>query len=115
MGDEMANMQARPDVTAALAEPAFASLVRAGAPLVAAAGDPARVIFANAAALALFGAYDCASLSRQIFASDESGARRLAQLSRSILPGAAARLERLRFAFGAAPETVTILCRRTAG
>ena len=115
MGDEMANMQARPDVIAALAEPAFASLARAGAPLVVASGDPARVIFANAAALALFGVADCASLTRRIFVSDDSGALRLAQLSRSIMPGAAARLERLMFTFGAAPESMTLLCRRTLG
>ena len=52
----------RADVAAALAEPAVASLARAGAPIVVAEGAPPRVIHASAAALALFGVDDAAEL-----------------------------------------------------
>lgn len=115
MGDEIANRQPRADVAAALAEPAFASLARAGAPIVVAEGEPARVVHANATALALFAVADCQELTVRLFASDEPGARRLAHLARVILPGAAARLERLSLRFDLLPETVTFLCRRTPG
>ncbi len=115
MVDEIANRQPRADVAAALAEPAFASLARAGAPVVVAEGEPARVVHANAAALALFAVADCGALAERLFASDEPGARRLAHLARVILPGAAARLERLSLRFDLLPETVTFLCRRTPG
>ncbi|WP_294536956.1 PAS domain-containing sensor histidine kinase [uncultured Rhodoblastus sp.] len=115
MVDETANRPPRPDVTAALAEPTFASLARAGAPIVVADGDPARVIYANGAALALFAAAGCEDLSHRLFASDEPGALRLAHLARIVLPGAAARLERLSLRFDLLSETVTFLCRRTPG
>ena len=108
------------DLAAALAEPAFASLARAGAPVVVAEGDPgqgvpAQVVHASASALALFAVADRDELSRRLFASDEPGAQRLAHLARVILPGAAARLERLSLRFDSLPETVTFLCRRTPG
>ncbi len=115
MVDEIANMQARPDVTAALAETAFASLARAGAPVVVAEGDPARVIHANRAALALFAVADCEGLTHRLFGSEDAAARRLSHLAQYILPGAAARLERISLRFDGLPETVTILCRRTPG
>jgi PAS domain S-box-containing protein len=115
MVDEIANGRTRPDVTAALAEPAFASLARAGAPLVVAEGEAARVIYANGAALSLFAAADCDDLSHRLFGSDEPAALRLAHLARLLLPGAAARLERLSLRFDLQPETVTFLCRRTPG
>jgi PAS domain S-box-containing protein len=120
MVDETTNRQGRSDVAAhivaaALLEPAFASLARAGAPVVVAEGDPARVIHANGAALALFAVADCDGLTHRLFASDEPAARRLAHLAQAILPGAAARLERLSLRFDLLPETVTFLCRRTAG
>ncbi len=104
----------RADVAAALAEPAVASLARAGAPVVVAEGAPARVIHASAAALALFGAGEAADLTFPLFGADSSGARRLAQLASDILPGAAARLERIPLG-GASPGAATFLCRRTAG
>ena len=115
MVDDTANGQGRSDVAAALMEPAFASLARAGAPVVIAQGDPARVVHANSAALALFAVADCDGLTRRLFVSDEPAARRLADLAQNILPGAAARLERLSLRFDALPETVTFLCRRTPG
>src|SRR5208282_5235007 len=115
MVDEIANNWTRPDVEAALAEPAFASLARAGAPIAVAEGEPARVVHANDAALALFAVADCDGLTQRLFGSDEPAARRLAHLARTILPGAAARLERLTLGFDPPPETVTFLCRRTPG
>jgi PAS domain S-box-containing protein len=115
MVDEIANRRTRADVTAALAEPAFASLARAGAPLVVADGEATRVIYANGAALSLFAAADCDDLSHRLFHSDEPAALPLAHLARLLLPGAAARLERLSLRFDLLPETVTFLCRRTPG
>ncbi len=105
----------RADVAAALAEPAVASLARAGAPVVVAEGAPPRVIHASAAALDLFGVGDAADLTLPLFGADSSGARRLAQLASDILPGAAARLERVPLGCAASPGAVTFLCRRTAG
>ena len=104
----------RADVAAALAEPAVASLARAGAPVVVAEGAPPRVIHASAAALALFGAGDAADLTHLLFGADSPGARRLAELASDIRPGAAGRLERV-LLDGAARGAVTFLCRRTAG
>src|SRR5208282_1290919 len=115
MVDEIANNWTRPDVEAALAEPAFASLARAGAPIAVAEGEPARVVHANDAALAFFAVADCNGLTQRLFGSDEPAARRLTHLARTILPGAAARLERLTLGFDLPPETVTFLCRRTPG
>ncbi|WP_298355413.1 histidine kinase dimerization/phospho-acceptor domain-containing protein [Rhodoblastus sp.] len=105
---------ARADVAAALAEPAVASLARAGAPVIVAEGAPPRVIHASAAALALFGAGDAAGLTDPLFAADSPGSRRLAELASNIRPGAAARLERLSLD-GASRGAVTFLCRRTTG
>ena len=115
MADERAKKQ-RDDVAAALAEPALASLVRAGAPVIVAEGDPPRVIDANGAALALLSARDAEELTSLLFDADAPGARRLAELARVIPPGAPARLERVRLdhkALGGA--AATLLCRRTAG
>lgn len=104
----------RADIRAALAEPSFASLARSGAPIVVAQGDPVRVVFANSSAMALFQTHDAQELTRRLFPEEAEGADlRLRELSRSILPDAAARLERLTFTFGATREVVTILCRRT--
>ncbi len=112
---ERENGDIRADVAAALAEPAVASLARAGAPIIVAEGAPPRVIHANAPALALLGAGRAADLTLPVFGADAPGARRLAQLAADILPGAAARLERIPFGGGVLPGAVTFLCRRTAG
>ncbi len=103
----------RQDIEAALADPALASLRLSGAPVVVVASDPGRVVFATEPAKALFGG-DAAFLTRRLLHGGEPGALRLAALSRSLLPGAAPRLERLRFFFGPVAETVTVLCRRVA-
>jgi PAS domain S-box-containing protein len=105
----------RPDVAAALAEPAVASLARAGAPIIVAECAPPRVIHANASALALFDAVGTADLTAPLFGADAPGARRLAQLAADMLPAAAARLERIAFGGAVLPGAVTFLCRRTAG
>ncbi|HMN72118.1 MAG TPA: histidine kinase dimerization/phospho-acceptor domain-containing protein [Rhodoblastus sp.] len=102
---------AKHHVEAALADPALASLRLAGAPVLAIAGAPGRVVYANAAAQSLF-AGDLAALGRRLLLGAEPGARRIVALSRSLLPGAAPRLERLRFFFGPMADTVTVLCRR---
>ncbi len=115
MADETSNRRDRPDVAAALMEPAFASLSRAGAPIVVAEGEPPLVVHANAAALSLFDVADGEDLTQRLFVSEEPGARRLTHLAQTILPGAAARLERLHLRFARFPENVTFLCRRTSG
>ena len=114
MADEIANKRPRADVEAALAEPALASLARAGAPVVVAEGDPLHVIHANESALSLFGAADCDALTRRLFDPGLPGGRALADLARRLQPGAPARLERLSFSGEAFPGAVTLLCRRTA-
>lgn len=126
MAEEIANSQDRREapeaVAEALAAPAFASRARAGAPVVVAAYDPLRVVHANAAALALFGAPDRAGLTHVLFGS-ETG--RLTRLALGLPAGGAARLERLGpdegFLSGAVTlgavtsGAVTWLCRRTGG
>jgi PAS domain S-box-containing protein len=97
------------------ADRAFASLARAGAPIVAAEGAPMRVVFANAAALTLFGATECDSLTRLLFDDGNASANPLSALAQSLSPGGAPRIERLRLPAGSATEAVTFLCRRTRG
>jgi PAS domain S-box-containing protein len=101
----------RADIAAALADPAVASLLRAGAPVIVALGEPPRAVHANAEALALFGAAGLPALSARLFGADDSAARRLCELSGALPPGGPARIERL--APGGAP--LTLLCRRMAG
>jgi PAS domain S-box-containing protein len=128
MVDENANGESSPELQEALqtallaasqealnevlADPAIASMARAGAPIAAAAGSPAQVIYANPAALALFGVADCAGLTGLLF-SPEAG--RLSHVVQTLTPGAAPRLERVRLPDDAPTETVTLLCRRTSG
>ena len=99
---------------AALSEPPFASLIEAGGALLVAAGQPARVLFANEGAKALFGASEEA-ITRRLFDAPDPGARRVAELSRSLVPGAGARLEKLRFYSGLRAQMLTVFCRRTIG
>jgi PAS domain S-box-containing protein len=103
------------EAEAVLASPPFAPLAASGAPLLLAAGAPPRIIAATEATLALFGAASPEALNARVFDSAEPGARRLAELARTLLPGAAPRLERLRFFFGPIAEQVTVLCQRIAG
>ena len=102
-----------PDIAAALAEPALAAALAGGAAVLLAAGVPAKVVFANAAMLGLFGARDVEALTNRLFAAADPGARRLVELSRILPAGAPPRLERLRFYFGRRAETLTLMCRRT--
>ncbi len=97
-----------------LSEPPFGALLESGAPLLVAAGQPAHVVFANEAACALFGA-DAQAIATRLFEGRDPGARRIAELSRSLTPGAGARLEKLRFYAGPRAQMLTVLCRRTLG
>ena len=95
------------------ADPAFSALDASGAPILAASGDPLRIVYCNKAARAAFGD-DPEALSRRLFFSDAPGPRRLAELVQSIRHGAALRLERLCLDINGAPRTMTILCRALA-
>jgi PAS domain S-box-containing protein len=77
-------------------------------------GRAGRVIFASEPMLALFRAADLDQLSARLFESADPGARRLAELSRSLPDESGPRLERLRFFFGPLVESVTFLCRKYA-
>ena len=93
--------------TAALiaADPAFTSLEASGAPILAVMGTPPRVVYANAAATAMFGADPAARLLT-------GGERGLAAAIDRLRGSGAPRLERLSIDLGAGVQTITILCRR---
>ena len=93
--------------TAALiaADPAFTSLEASGAPILAVMGTPPRVVYANAAASAVFGADPAARLL-------SGGERGLAAAIDRLRGSGAPRLERLSIDIGAGVQTITILCRR---
>jgi signal transduction histidine kinase len=92
--------------TAALiaADPAFTSLEVSGAPILAVMGTPPRVVYANAAAMAVFGADPAARLL--------TGEHGLAAALDRLRGSAAPRLERLSIDLGSGVQTITILCRR---
>ena len=93
--------------TAALiaADPAFTSLEASGAPILAVMGTPPRVVYANAAAAAVFGTDPAARLLT-------GGERGLAAAIDRLRGSGAPRLERLSIDIGAGVQTITILCRR---
>ena len=93
--------------TAALiaADPAFTSLEASGAPILAVMGTPPRVVYANAAATAVFGVDPAARLLT-------GGERGLAAAIDRLRGSGAPRLERLSIDLGAGVQTITILCRR---
>ena len=93
--------------TAALiaADPAFTSLEASGAPILAVMGMPPRVVYANAAAAAVFGTDPAAQLLT-------GGERGLAAAIDRLRGSGAPRLERLSIDLGAGVQTITILCRR---
>ncbi|MGJ0510371.1 MAG: ATP-binding protein [Methylocystis sp.] len=95
------------------ADPAFSALDASGAPILAASGDPLRIVHLNEAASRLFGS-DRAALAVRLFESAGAGAPRLAMLVESLRQGAALRLERLSLDLAEGPRTVTILCRQLA-
>ncbi len=96
------------------ADPAFSALDSSGAPIIAASGDPLKIVYLNASARAVFGE-DAEALGARLFRGSEPGARRLSELVELVRHGAALRLERLRFDLADAPQTITILCRKLAG
>jgi PAS domain S-box-containing protein len=77
-------------------------------------GRGGRVLFASEQMLALFRATDLETISARLFETSDPGAKRLAELSRSLPTESGPRLERLRFFFGPVVETVTFLCRKYA-
>lgn len=95
------------------ADAAFSALDASGAPVVAAAGESLNIVYLNASARAVFGD-DAELLGARLFRGEEPGAKRLAEIVESVRHGAALRLERLRFEFGDAPQTITVLCRKLA-
>ena len=103
------------DVASALAEPSIASLRTSGAPVIVASGAPFHVVWGNDAACALFGVADSGALTQRLAGAADPGARRLVELARSLLPGAASRLERLRFFLDGHSQVLTFMCRRMAG
>ncbi len=96
--------------TAALiaADPAFTSLEASGAPILAVIGTPPCVVYANAAATAVFGP-DPATL---LLADGPTGERGLTAALDRLRGSAAPRLERLSIDLGSGVQTITILCRR---
>ena len=93
------------------ADPAFTALEASGAPIVAFVGEEPRIVYANAAAAAVFGAPPDARL---VLAPD-GGGERLQRLMEQLRKSAAPRLERLPLAFADETRCVTVLCRRLTG
>ena len=86
---------------------------RNGAPLLAVAtGEAPRLVMASFAFFSLFDVSGSEALSRRLLGSRDPGARRLADLFRSLPMESAPRLERLRFTIGPTSEVITFLCRR---
>ena len=95
-----------------LAEPPFASLKSQGLPLIVGQGAPFRLVWANAAALDLFGAKDEAALNGRLTQANDPGVKRLRDLSGLLSPGATPRLERLRLFKDGQARNFTFLCQR---
>ena len=92
------------------ADPVFSALDASGAPIMVASGSPLRIDFLNDSARAVFGE-DAAALGERLFHDDEPSARRLAELVGELSGDHGLRLERLRFRFARAAQTITFLCR----
>ena len=92
----------------------FAERLDRGAPLIVAAGRPARVEFATPAALALFGVETLGALDAVALAAQSPGARRLRHLVEALAPGGPPRMESLRFYAGRLPLPVGLMCARIA-
>jgi len=107
----MSPVSSHSDVDAALAHPAVLPLANAGFPIILVGGEPATARWANAAALALFGAPDLEALSARALGAADPGAKRLKQVFSSLAPGPP-RLERLRFFLNETPEILTWRCQR---
>jgi PAS domain S-box-containing protein len=102
------------DIAELLAQSPFAGHLHGGAPLLIAAGQPARVVFANEAAQATFRTLSLAQFNAVAIAGTSPGARRLRQLASALTAGAPPRLERLRFFVGRLPLELSMLCAGVA-
>ena len=98
------------EIAALLAGSPFGERLTRGAATIVVAGRPPRVLFANPAALALFGAADQAALEAQLFSAASPGARRLAGLAEAA--AGPPRVESLRFWVGRRPLPLALLCGR---
>ena len=104
-------MTAPDEIVTLLAGSPFADRLARGAATIVAAGRPARVLFANPPAMALFGAADRAALEAQLFSASSPGARRLVGLAEAEAVGPP-RVESLRFWLGRRPLPLALLCGR---
>jgi PAS domain S-box-containing protein len=102
------------DVAALVAGSPFAERLDRGAPLMVAAGGPARVEFATPAALALFGVETLGALDALALSAPSPGARRLRLLVETLANGAPPRVESLRFYAGRLSLPVGLMCGRIA-
>src|SRR5579872_1156913 len=102
-----------PHIAALLAKTPFAAAMRMGAPLLVAAADPLRLAYANASAMALFGAADFGELDAAATGASP-GARRLRELPALLRLGAPPQLELLCFFAGRKPLTINLSCLRVA-
>jgi PAS domain S-box-containing protein len=99
------------EIAALLAGSPFADRLARGAATIVAAGRPARVLFANPAALALFATPNLAALEAHLFSASSPGARRLVGLAETAASDPP-RVESLRFWLGRRPLPLALLCGR---
>ncbi|HLJ71333.1 MAG TPA: histidine kinase dimerization/phospho-acceptor domain-containing protein [Roseiarcus sp.] len=97
-------------VAVLLAGTPFSAALAAGAPLLVAAVDPPRLVYASDAAKALFGAATLDEIGEAAMKGASPGARRLRDLGRLLPIGAPPRLELLRFFAGRKPLVVGLSC-----
>ena len=106
---------ARAEALAALSQGPLAAAVAQGAPALVLTVGPARLVRANAAACFLFGSRDEEGLALRIAAGQEPAFARLLQLNRSLRPGAAGRVEKLRCPVDGREEQIPFTVMRIAG
>jgi PAS domain S-box-containing protein len=112
--DPIDQKSADADIAELLAQSPFAGHLRGGVPLLIAAGQPARIVFANEAAKATFRTLSLAQFNTAAIAGTSPGARRLRQLANGLSAVAPPRLERLRFFVGRLPLELSMLCAGVA-
>ena len=98
-------------IVALLGGTPFADRLARGAATIVAALRPPRILFANPAALKLFGVADLNALEAQLFAGSSPGARRMNALAAMATSGPP-RVESLRFWLGRRPLPLALLCGR---
>jgi PAS domain S-box-containing protein len=97
-----------------LSEPSLAIHAAGARPAWLWSADGQRLIWANPAAAAAFGARTCAAIAGRGFAPSHPAAAQIARIAAGLPVSGAPRLERLR-GFGAGPGgTLTCLCARTS-